>query len=122
MAIRLWRRSFLLLQLDDSSVKRSIDSGRGFVLRVVDRISRRSALLGIMFEDRGEAFDFSAALLDNKRRENAELKEKSNALEGTEYGLASGTTLTVKVPTKSTKNIDQNQEEDVDDWTDFTAA
>lgn len=56
---------------------------RYFVLRVVDSTSGRHAFLGMGFEERGDAFDFSAALSDHERHVGREQEVKEAVSSGT---------------------------------------
>lgn len=59
-----------------------VDSSRYFVLRVVDPASGRHAFLGMGFDERGDAFDFSAALSDHERHVTREKEAKVAAASG----------------------------------------
>ena len=50
--------------LNDRCCEQCSDSSRYFVLRVTDEATRRSALIGLGFNDRTEAFDFKVAVQD----------------------------------------------------------
>jgi len=59
------------------SVENVTDSSRYFILRVVDRASGQHAFLGIGFDERSEAFDFSVAITDFKTSVK-QAKERAN--------------------------------------------
>ncbi|OIW32127.1 DUF1681-domain-containing protein [Coniochaeta ligniaria NRRL 30616] len=85
-------------------VESALDSSRFFALRVQDP-SGRKATLGMGFEDRSDAFDFSVALQEARKslgmepEENRREKEKSKKKEEEEvkrdYSLKEGETITV---------------------------
>ncbi|PFH37736.1 Adaptin ear-binding coat-associated protein 2 (NECAP-2) isoform 2 family protein [Besnoitia besnoiti] len=54
----------------DEAVERTVDSSRYFVLRL-DNGEGRRAYVGVGFEERNEAFDFTCALNDEERRRHA---------------------------------------------------
>lgn len=64
-------------------VESVIDSSRYFVLRVVDPVTSRHAFLGLGFEERGDAFDFSAAISDHERHAKREKEVKAVTASGT---------------------------------------
>jgi len=91
------------------SVEPVLDSSRYFVLRVEDRATKRHAFLGMGFQERGEAFDFNAALQDHDRRV-ADAKQiasrAANAGPAVDYSLHAGQTIHVELkanPTVSTQ-------------------
>lgn len=55
---------------------------RYFVLRVVDATSGRHAFLGLGFDERGDAFDFSAAMSDHERHVQREQEVKEAVSSG----------------------------------------
>lgn len=58
------------------------DSSRYYVLRVEDPTTKRHAFLGLGFTERGDAFDFSAALSDHDKHVQQERASKAAALSG----------------------------------------
>jgi hypothetical protein len=85
-------------------VESALDSSRFFALRVQDP-SGRKATLGVGFEDRSDAFDFSVALQearkslgidpDENRRERERSKKKEEEEVKRDYSLKEGETITV---------------------------
>jgi hypothetical protein len=88
-------------------VESALDSSRFFALRVQDP-SGRKATLGMGFEDRSDAFDFSVALqearkslgiepeADRRERERGKKKEEAEAAAAArDYSLKEGETITV---------------------------
>jgi hypothetical protein len=85
-------------------VESALDSSRFFALRVQDP-SGRKATLGMGFEDRSDAFDFSVALQEARKslgiepeenkREKERNKKKEEAEVKRDYSLKEGETITV---------------------------
>jgi len=87
------------------SVEPVTDSSRYFVLRVEDRATKRHAFLGMGFQERGEAFDFNAALQDHDRRVADAKKIASRAASDTpavDYSLHAGQTIHVELKANPT--------------------
>jgi len=87
------------------SVEPVLDSSRYFVLRVEDRASNRHAFLGMGFQERGEAFDFNAALQDHDRRVEDAKQIASRAASGApavDYSLHAGQTIHVELKANPT--------------------
>jgi len=82
------------------SVEPVLDSSRYFVLRVEDRATKRHAFLGMGFQERGEAFDFNAALQDHDRRVEDAKQIASRAAQAgpaVDYSLHAGQTIHVEL-------------------------
>jgi len=87
------------------SVEPVLDSSRYFVLRVEDRATKRHAFLGMGFQERGEAFDFNAALQDHDRRVADAKQIASRAAAGApavDYSLHAGQTIHVELKANPT--------------------
>jgi len=87
------------------SVEPVTDSSRYFVLRVEDRATKRHAFLGMGFQERGEAFDFNAALQDHDRRVADAKKIASRAAQAgpaVDYSLHAGQTIHVELKANPT--------------------
>lgn len=93
-------------------VEAVIDSSRYFAIRLVDRQSKRHAIIGIGFRERTEASDFNAALYEHtqylrRKKQAAEMHEaytaRADAQDGsaetsqTDMGLKPGETITLKL-------------------------
>ncbi|KAI0132366.1 hypothetical protein BJ170DRAFT_245698 [Xylariales sp. AK1849] len=82
------------------------DSSRFFALRVQDEAGRKASL-GIGFEERSEAFDFSVALQEARKSLGWEhggssgkkpAMERTDSAEKRDYSLKEGETITVNLP------------------------
>jgi hypothetical protein len=91
-----------------SAVEQVLDSSRFFAIRVQDERGRK-AVLGIGFEERGEAFDFSVALqevrktlgLESKPVGGAGKKGEREKEEKRDFSLKEGETITVNIGARS---------------------
>jgi hypothetical protein len=83
---------------DDSSVERTLDSGRYFVLRITNQQGRH-AFIGIAFNERNDAFDFNVALNEFKSELERETKatEWSTAAPAQDFSLKSGEKIKIKL-------------------------
>lgn len=62
---------------DDSCVERTLDSGRYFVLKIVNAQGKH-AFIGIAFNERNDAFDFNVALAEHKSELEREAKAQDS--------------------------------------------
>ena len=98
---------------DPKAVEAAIDSSRFFAVRVVGPTGER-AMLGIGFEERGEALDFTGALQEARKvlglepRENAKQKEALKEPKK-DYGLKQGETIKIDLGAmkKAKRNVDE---------------
>lgn len=74
-----------------------MDSSRYFVVRVIQPGTKKTAFLGFGFEDRNDAFDFNAALIDFKTRNDEPETEGLPGISGekVDYSLKEGQKITV---------------------------
>lgn len=80
-----------------NAVEPVLDSARFFAITVRDPTGRK-AVLGIGFEERGEAFDFGVALQEARRGLGWEAKEaKKETKPDKDYSLKEGETITVQI-------------------------
>jgi hypothetical protein len=84
--------------LDESEPQHAVDSSRYFVLLVKDRDTQRKAWLGIGFEQRGEAFDFVAALNDAKRQNQPTTQGDQPKPVSKDFSLKQGQKLKLSIP------------------------
>lgn len=92
------------------AVEPVVDSSRYFVIRVTDPSTGRHAFLGMGFAERGDAFDFQAAISDHERRIKREREAAAAAPSSSEPGappsshsnlsLAEGQTIRVDLKAK----------------------
>eukprot|EP00871_Galdieria_phlegrea_P003884 jgi/Galph1/4497/GphlegSOOS_G3169.1 len=98
----------------------ALDSSRYFVLQVKDRETQRKAFLGIGFEQRGDAFDFLAAISDQKRQETNEKEAEESSAPPKDFSLKQGQKIRLSVPglkknesiSKQSSNITQDKSPD----------
>lgn len=83
---------------DDSSVERTLDSGRYFALKITNAQGRH-AFIGIAFNERSEAFDFNVALSTFKTEMEREQKAATSAISAPEqdFSLKSGEKIKIKL-------------------------
>lgn len=103
-------------------VEQVLDSSRFFAVMVQGEGGRR-AVLGIGFEERSEAFDFSVALQEvrktlglqsaSERKTMGKAKEKEKKEEKRDFSLKEGQTITVNIGGKASKgrrNVGKSEE------------
>ena len=82
------------------AVEPVIDSSRYFVVRIVDEQQGRKAFLGMGFQERSEAFDFTVSMQDFERRK-MERKERESRpeekIDMSAYELKPGQTITLNI-------------------------
>ncbi|EKE38625.1 hypothetical protein ENUP19_0055G0034 [Entamoeba nuttalli] len=92
--------TFAQCPVGPGAVEPVIDSSRYFVVRIVDEAQGRKAFLGMGFQERSEAFDFTVALQDFERR-LTERKERANKKEEpidmSAFELKPGQTITLNI-------------------------
>eukprot|EP01026_Neomeris_dumetosa_P032129 TRINITY_DN2546_c0_g1_i13.p1 TRINITY_DN2546_c0_g1~~TRINITY_DN2546_c0_g1_i13.p1 ORF type:complete len:248 (-),score=40.79 TRINITY_DN2546_c0_g1_i13:159-902(-) len=85
-----------------ASVEQVVDSSRYFVIKIVDRDSKRHAFIGIGFRERSKALNFNAALDDHRqylrRKKEAEKRLEELAKKPhVDYSLKEGEKIEIKV-------------------------
>lgn len=99
---------------DLTAVEQVLDSSRFFAVRVQDPQGRK-VVLGIGFEERSEAFDFSVALQEVRRtlgiedvdgRAEGKKKQKEAVQEKKDFSLKEGETITVKIGGRGRRSRD----------------
>ena len=90
-----------------SAVTAVTDSGRYFVLRIVDKGSGKHAFIGIAFNQRADAFDFNVALADHKKQVEREIADKEAGVTDTgpveptvDMSFKEGEKIVVKIKSK----------------------
>lgn len=83
---------------DDSSVEKTLDSGRYFVLKITNQQGRH-AFIGIAFNERNDAFDFNVALNEFKQEIERESKASllSQSVPSQDFSLKSGEKVKIKL-------------------------
>jgi len=88
---------------NDSAVEKVTDSGRYFVLKIVNDQGRH-AFIGIAFNERNDAFDFNVALQEHKneceREDRAAAGEVPATIQHQDFSLKEGQKITVKIGNK----------------------
>lgn len=84
--------------LDESSVEKTLDSGRYFVLKITNQQGRH-AYIGIAFNERNDAFDFNVALNEFKQEIEREKKATSwsQSTPTQDFSLKNGEKLKIKL-------------------------
>jgi len=104
-------------------VEQVLDSSRFFAVRVQDEGGRK-AVLGVGFEERSEAFDFSVALQEVRRTLGIEdngmaaggrrpVNEKEKVPEKKDFSLKEGETITVSIGGRAGGRRSQGRKEEV---------
>mmetsp|Transcript_15865 Transcript_15865/g.35720 ORF Transcript_15865/g.35720 Transcript_15865/m.35720 type:complete len:298 (-) Transcript_15865:677-1570(-) len=107
---------FAACPVENGTVHACADSSRYFVLKLRDHARRKQILLGIAFEDRSAAFDFSVALQESKREKENERSDVRSAFEEKkEYGLKEGEKLHITIPSRAHKNEKAKEKKRNDD-------
>ncbi len=109
---------------DDAAVAPAVDSSRFFALTVRDEAGRK-AVLGVGFEERPEAFDFSIALQEARKALGWELAGEGSRSGGgrveeapapaappKDYSLKEGETITINIGNKFGRRRQQQQAEE----------
>lgn len=95
---------FNLQTVNEGAVERTVDSGRYFVLRIVNPQGKH-AYIGMAFNERNDAFDFNVALQEHK----SELEREDQAAKGIgssllaplrDLSLKAGEKIKINVPKK----------------------
>ncbi|GJD10786.1 Uncharacterized protein Gasu2_49560 [Galdieria sulphuraria] len=98
----------------ESGPQHALDSSRYFVIQVRDRETQRKAFLGLGFEQRGEAFDFLAALNDATRQSLGEQTEQGKpASPPKDFSLKEGQKLKLSLPVAG---VTTSQSNDKEEW------
>jgi adaptin ear-binding coat-associated protein 1/2 len=87
------------------SVEKVLDSSRYFAMRISDG-GNKSAVVGLGFNERSDAFDFSAALQDfekglRQERELAESRKQRASQPAVDYSLPQGKTISISLKQKA---------------------
>jgi hypothetical protein len=80
-----------------SDVLKAADSSRYFVIRIIDEASQRQAFVGIGFDSREEAFDFSDALLSHDKQKLRQAGPTLTSLPRQDFSLKQGEKISVSL-------------------------
>lgn len=92
----LWAECPVAIPLH-TCVERVIDSSRYFVIRVVDRQTKKHAFIGLGFAERDTAGDFFRALIDHQHYMERKEKAESMKNSGHDESLALNHNMTLKL-------------------------